>query len=303
MSEAAFATLWIGPSLGPYEELCLKSFVNCGYAISVYSYDTDLRLPLGVQWKDANLVVPSEEVFDNPAKPGSFALFSNIFRYRLFRRTSEIWVDADVLALRPGFITSEFVWGFEDPLKVNGAILRVPGRSPVLDFLEETAQTRVLSGHVKWGDAGPNLVTEGIDRFNLWQSVRKQQAFYPIYFREVWKLYDPASRDKVTSSLHGSVFLHLWNEVLGGPSGEVKRHRPPAGSYMSEAFEVHGVAHLVKERPELPSDWARRVWAKRLNTSRSRLRGAVYCVLGPLHTDRFPRARSILQKMRRIGLL
>lgn len=79
MSESAFATLWIGPGLDPYEELHLKSFANCGYAISVYSCDTDLRLHLGVQWKGANLVVPSEEVFDNPAKPRSFALFAKIF--------------------------------------------------------------------------------------------------------------------------------------------------------------------------------------------------------------------------------
>lgn len=303
MNELSFATLWVGNSLGPYEQLCLSSFVHHGYSISVYSYDDTLSLPDGVHLKDANLVVPREQVFDNPAKPGSFALFSNIFRYRLFRGSSEIWVDTDVFALRPGFSPSTFVWGFEDPLKVNGAVLKVPGDSSVLDFFEETAKYRAQSGPIKWGDAGPNLVTEGIDRFNLWHSVRNQQAFYPIYFREVWKLYDPASKDKVSSSLQGSDFLHLWNEVLGGASGEVKRHRPPSGSYMAEAFELHGIANLVKGLPELRADWVRRVWAKRLNPGRSRLRGAVYSVLGHLHTDKFPRARSSLQNMRRIGLL
>lgn len=303
MNDLSFATLWVGNSLGPYEQLCLSSFVRHNYTISVYSYDDTLALPEGVNRKDANLVVPRKEVFDNPAKPGSFALFSNLFRYRLFRSSSEIWVDADVFALRPGFAPSRFIWGFEDPLKVNGAVLKVPGDSSVLDFLEETARDRVRSGPVKWGDAGPNLVTESVDRFNLWHSVRDQQSFYPIYLREVWKLYDPASSGKVHNSLQGSDFLHLWNEVLGGATGEVKRHRPPEGSYMSDAFEAHGIAYLFEGLPELDADWVRRVWAKQLNPVRSRVRGTLYSVLGRVHSARFPRARTVLQKMRRIGLL
>lgn len=303
MNKLSFATLWIGKSLGPYEQLCLISFVQNGYTISVYSYDDSLALPEGVHLKDASLVVPQEEVFDNPAKPGSFALFSNIFRYRLFRTSSEIWVDTDVLAMGRAFVPSEFVWGFEDPLKVNGAILKVPGNSPVLDFLEETAKTRVLSGRVKWGDAGPNLVTEGVDRFNLWHSVRNQQVFYPIYFREVWKLFDPASKAKVKESLQGSDFLHLWNEVLGGASGQVKRHRPPSGSYMSDAFEAHGIIHLFQEAPEIDVGWVRRVWAKRLNPSRSRIRMAGYSILGLVHSEKLPAVRAGLQRMRRRGWL
>lgn len=303
MTESAFATLWIGPHLGAYEELCLRSFVTHGYAISVYSYDVDLSLPAGVQWKDANLVVPSKEVFDNPAKPGSFALFSNIFRYQLFRKTSETWVDADVIALRPGFVPSEFVWGFEDPMKVNGAVLKVPADAPVLDFLEDTAKTRVLSGPVKWGDAGPNLVTEGIDRFNLWHSVRDQRSFYPVYFREVWKLFDPASKSQVQKLVQKSDFLHLWNEVLGGASVDVKRQQPPVGSFMSDVFEQNGMNYSLEEAPELDAEWVRTVWARSLNSKRSHVRGVIYAALGLMHSDKYPAIRGTLQTLRRAGWL
>jgi hypothetical protein len=48
-----FQSFWHGDALSPYELFCLKSFIDCGYAVDLYTYDMDLVVPTGVRVCDA----------------------------------------------------------------------------------------------------------------------------------------------------------------------------------------------------------------------------------------------------------
>ena len=85
-----------------FRELCLRSFLQCGHAVELYTYD-EVEAPPGVRLCDANAVLPELEVFayaDGPAK-GSFAAFSNLIRFKILAEKGGIWADADMLCLKP----------------------------------------------------------------------------------------------------------------------------------------------------------------------------------------------------------
>ena len=87
-------TLWHGGALSVFEELSLTSFVRCGHEVELYSYD-DVSVPHGVRLCDASEIMPLSEVYSYPhgIATGSFAAFSNLFRFKLLHRKGGIWSD------------------------------------------------------------------------------------------------------------------------------------------------------------------------------------------------------------------
>ena len=88
--------------LSPYEQFCLKSFVDCGYAVDLYTYDLALVVPAGVRVCDAAELISPDEVFVYQAEgfgKGSPSAFSNYFRYKLLVEKGGWWIDTDVVCL------------------------------------------------------------------------------------------------------------------------------------------------------------------------------------------------------------
>ena len=54
----AIHTLWVGPSLGPLERLCLTSWVRQGHDVVLHAYDR-LDVPRGVTVMDAAGLCPA----------------------------------------------------------------------------------------------------------------------------------------------------------------------------------------------------------------------------------------------------
>lgn len=42
------------------------------------------------------------------------------------------------------------------------------------------------------GDLGPKLITRIVREQNLGHRAQQRRAFYPVEFKDVWKLFDPA---------------------------------------------------------------------------------------------------------------
>ena len=53
-----FHAFWSGPQLTPYEELSLASVVSRGHRVLLYSYDSTLRVPSGVELRPAENILP-----------------------------------------------------------------------------------------------------------------------------------------------------------------------------------------------------------------------------------------------------
>ncbi|TDM89772.1 hypothetical protein CEE89_14685, partial [Lactobacillus crispatus] len=100
-------TFWHG-SMDALRRTCLRSQLAAGHKVTVYSFDPVPGLPDGVGNAAAEAVLPyafSERL--RPAEPdGSWRdwtilQFSDFFRMRLMKQRAGLWLDADVLLLKP----------------------------------------------------------------------------------------------------------------------------------------------------------------------------------------------------------
>ena len=82
MGDKLVRSFWHGRPLGPYEELCLRSFHDRGYAVEVFLYDKHLKLPEIAVRRDAAEIWPCNEVmmFQDGFGAGSSALHADLFR-------------------------------------------------------------------------------------------------------------------------------------------------------------------------------------------------------------------------------
>src|SRR5450631_4125379 len=126
-------TFWHGP-LDRLRQTCLRSQVAAGHTVTVYSFDPIPGLPDGVGNAEAEAILPhafSEKL--RPAKPdGSWRdwttlQFSDFFRMRLMAQGAGLWLDADVLLLKPVEIDPAkpyFAW--ERPRQLGNSVLYLP---------------------------------------------------------------------------------------------------------------------------------------------------------------------------------
>lgn len=64
-----FQSFWAGDALTPYELFCLKSFIDHGHAVDLYTFNTNVLVPAGVRICDAR------ELFN----PDQFFVYNNGF--------------------------------------------------------------------------------------------------------------------------------------------------------------------------------------------------------------------------------
>ena len=130
-------TLWIGGALSWLEQLCLKSFVDQGQTITLFSYADIPNVPEGVIRRDGREVLDTDN-FIKYEKKDSYALFADLFRLHMIHQNpGMIWVDTDVYCHRPMDYDSDYVMGFELPggHRVNNAVLGMPSDSPLMAAL------------------------------------------------------------------------------------------------------------------------------------------------------------------------
>ncbi len=238
-----FATFWQGALKGLIRA-CLASFPARGAELTLFSYEARLDLPEGVAWRDAREICPDAGLMQRYRVDGrpSLATFSDRFRYEMMARENLCWVDADMLALRPGGLDQPLIWGCQAEAKgkalINNAVLRLPRESPVLaDML---AHARAAEGReIGWGAIGPYLLTEIAEAHGLYASAAAPERFYPVAPDEFWRLFDPRAHDAVAEAAARSEMAHLWSELLRRTEYDFDA-APPVGSYLYEQFSEIG---------------------------------------------------------------
>jgi hypothetical protein len=263
--EREVGTLWIGGALSWLEQLCLKSFVDQGQKITLFSYEDIPNVPDGVTRRDGREVLQTE-TFIKYEKKDSFALFADQFRLHMIHQNpGMIWVDTDVYCHRPMDYDSDYVMGFELPggHRVNNAVLGMPADSALMKALLEytsdpfaippflsAAQTNGYKAaaakgepvHVSqqpWGVWGPLMITHFVHALGLAREVLPLEAFYPVTFPDRMAFMRRASlaAAKITDQ---TTALHLWasNKREMG-----LRHNglAPKGSYLEKLLIKHGI--------------------------------------------------------------
>jgi len=93
--EYRIGALWIGGALSYLERLCLKSFVDAGQHVVLYTYGAVQNVPDGVEIADGNDVIEMQDALRHK-RTGSPALQSDLFRYHMLAQNDDmIWTDTD----------------------------------------------------------------------------------------------------------------------------------------------------------------------------------------------------------------
>lgn len=158
--------LWIGGQLGPIERLTIKSFQKHGHEFILWHYDPITKAPAGTIFADANELVPRDKVFRydplaghmktnvppvcKPGGKGSYAGFSDIFRYKLLHDIGGWYVDMDVTCLKPFDFDTEYVFRDHPRLPLVGNMMRCPQGSEAMRQSYEEALSEVHSDNDDW---------------------------------------------------------------------------------------------------------------------------------------------------------
>lgn len=243
MSHARFASFWHGAELSPYEVASLSSFAAYGNEVTLYSYHAPGNLPAGVQAKDANQILPPDALDDFPIDGvPSVAHFSDYFRYAMFTKTDQIWIDTDMLLLRPFELDAPGdVIGKSSATSLCSSLLRLDPHDPRLNELLKRVRER-KGIDARWGDTGERLLT---DVYGV-QSGMAASLFDPIPAAEYYKVLLPRYLDECDALCSGSYALHLSGKRLDR-MGLYRRIGPPVGSFLERLFARTGVNAMFRE--------------------------------------------------------
>ena len=132
-------TFWHGP-LDALRQLCLRSQVAAGHNVTVYSFEPLAGLPDGVGNAEAEAILPhtfAEKLrptgADGAWRDWTMLQFSDFFRMRLMADSAGLWLDADVLLLKPVEIDPGkpyFAW--EQPRQLGNSVLYLPSGDPIV---------------------------------------------------------------------------------------------------------------------------------------------------------------------------
>jgi hypothetical protein len=253
-------SLWIGVDLGHVERLSVASALSVGHPFTIYSYAPEKLsgVPEGAEVRDAREVTPYESLAHHLER-GEGALASDFFRYALLAKGLGVWVDLDLVFLKPIDFAEECVFGWENEKSINGAVLRLPKDSDMLRELcripqlnwrppfygpRKTARfywQRLTKGPMRpedyrWGTFGPSILTHLAKKYGIANLAKRRSVFYPVMHFEVELfLGPPESVERLLTAETRTV--HLWQTVM-----RRKNRVPPPGSYLDLALRRHGIA-------------------------------------------------------------
>ncbi|MGB3148478.1 MAG: hypothetical protein WBA91_12080 [Paracoccaceae bacterium] len=200
--------LWIGGDLSFLEQLCLKSFLDCGHHVKLYSYAPIGNAPEGIEHADANAILPQTN-FLRHARTSSPALHSDLFRYHLLAKNDDmIWADTDAYCVKRFETESGHFHAWESEKHVNGGVLGLPRDSQTLaalldytsdeyaipewygpDYQAELEAARdagnpVHAGEQPWGVWGPHALTHFLKKTGEVRHAMDSVALYPFAYRD-----------------------------------------------------------------------------------------------------------------------
>jgi hypothetical protein len=208
-------SLWIGDKLSNLEILTINSFIKNNIDFDLYTYKPIINLPNKVNIKNANEILPENQIFCYQVGKGkgSFSAFSNIFRYKLLYDKGGIWVDMDLVCLTNFSIVNEYTFASELNVQnkslVASCFIKAPKNSEIFKWAYEKSIS-YDKNTLEWSIIGPTLLSKAITKFKLNKYIKNYKIFCPIGFKN-WKLFIEPNKNK-NINLNNSYCVHLWNE-------------------------------------------------------------------------------------------
>ncbi|MDD9856842.1 MAG: glycosyltransferase [Gammaproteobacteria bacterium] len=241
-------SLWVGERLSPIEQLCVSSFLHHGHEFHLYRYGELAGVPAGARVMDAGAIIPQREVFMH--RRGTYAIFSDWFRWALLERLGGWWVDMDVVCLKPFMFDDRLVFGGDKNIVPGSGergsghchidILSFPAGHAFCRHMRERCAhpnrfvaydspgsrflklKRILlrrgREYTGWGEAGgPCGFTRALEHYGLLKLAKPYRVFSPYlaFPRRQWQrmLLEQFDGD-VDALFPGSYSFHIGNEYL-----------------------------------------------------------------------------------------
>ena len=209
--DAIIQGLWVGPELSVMEQLSITSFLRHGHDYHLYVYGDVKHVPEGTVIRDGNEILPASMIFQYKDRK-SYSGFSNYFRYKLLLEKGGWWVDTDMVCHKPFAFEQAYVFSSEllrGKELINVGAIKAPAASDVMAYAWQACQAKNAK-EVVWGETGPRLMAEAVERFALGAYVKPPKVFCPIGFRAWEELLDPTIVWAFDKTTYG---IHLWNEM------------------------------------------------------------------------------------------
>ena len=215
-------SLWIGTTLSKIEQLSIKSFIDNGHEYHLYVYNPIKNIPKGVIIKDANEILPENEIFTYES--GSYSAFANYFRFTLLYKKGGYWVDTDLVCIKK-FQFKEPIVIASEPVKyytrkaITSFLIKLPkGSKEALRGIEiqKEHKVKILKGEIKWA-SGNKTVIQLVNEFNLHKYIIPWINLCSCSWTDTKSLIDRNFKCKGyndINKLHEEIYgIHLWNEV------------------------------------------------------------------------------------------
>lgn len=206
-------SLWIGDTLSNMERLCINSYIRNGHRFHLYVYDEVSGVPPQVELRNAADIVSATLVRRDGF--GSYAGFSDLFRYKLLYEKGGWWVDMDSVCVKPITIAEDYCFSSEEKehrCTLNNGFIKCPAKADFLsDILNYIELSGVCVGNSRgiWGDFGPQLLQAVLKRYDSLGFIKTPMVFCPVGWHEIFKLI--TKQDLLFSA--DTLVVHMWNEV------------------------------------------------------------------------------------------
>lgn len=221
-----FGSLWVGNPITKIQEVSLSSFIYHGHDLTLYVYDMDMRVPEGVHKAFAGDIMDESEMF---LVQNTYAAFSDLFRYRMIKKTGLVWVDADTICLSSDWDGLGDTYACLENDTVVGGVLALPQDSPAINYLIKKS-TQFNKKKIKWTDVGPALVDKTFRSFDLMNYVYPMEIFCGIHWSQWNKLWDPKYLKEIKRLEKKSKSISVYHSMTG--RNNIDKNFMPPGSAM-----------------------------------------------------------------------
>lgn len=278
MTLPTIGCLWIGGELSWLEQLCLKSFVDHGHEVILYSYDKVKGVPKGVTRGDAAEILPGDKIVRH-ANTGSPAYHADIFRLHMLNQTDHIWADTDAFCVQPWDIKKDahfHGWISDNKPMVNNGVLGLPKTSKTLKAMlkftedeypippwysedrKDELQTLKDKGdgmHVSlfpWGVWGPDALTWFLKDTGEISHSLPGHVIYPVPFSLAGVTLNPDRHAKAEGFIkHDTLSIHFWGRRFRNIAAKYDG-MPAKGCYVETLLKRHQInpektAHMMSK--------------------------------------------------------
>lgn len=228
---AKFGSLWVGNPMTKIQEVSLSSFIYHGHELTLYVYDMDMKVPEGVQKAFAGDIMDESEMF---LVQNTYAAFSDLFRYRMIKKTGLAWVDADTICLSPDWDDLGDTYACLENETVVGGVLLLPQDSKALDYLIKKS-TQFDKTQIKWTNVGPELVDKAFRSYKLMKYVHPMETFCGIHWSQWEKLWNPAYLKEIKKLEKESKSISVYHSMT--TRGGIDKNVFPKGSAMEYFYK------------------------------------------------------------------